>query len=64
LELAVLDENWLRRHLAATPGALAHTEIGGRLVLTASTKELQRFLAANRASPGAYGAPLVLRRAS
>ncbi len=64
LEIAILDKDWLRTQLAAHPDALAHAEIGGQLLLTASTKELQRFLTANLATPGAFRPTLALRRAS
>ncbi len=44
LRLAFFDVDWLEEHLEANPGVLAHRESGGKLVLTASTRALQRFV--------------------
>jgi hypothetical protein len=47
LHLAALDTAWLREGLEAGRLVLAHELEGSELVLTASTRELQEFLAAH-----------------
>ena len=44
LKLAFCDFDWLKKLLKANPKALAHLEEEKRIVLTASTRELQRFI--------------------
>jgi hypothetical protein len=48
LTLSALDPNWLRKHLVEKPQALPHVlqdpEGEARLVITASTKQLQAFV--------------------
>ena len=60
LELAVLDEDWLKRLLAADPRAIRHEIVAGDVLLTARTKDLQRFLLDHLATPGAFRATLAL----
>jgi hypothetical protein len=64
LELAVLDEEWLKKLLAQHPQAIHHEIVGGDVVLTASTQDLQRFLLAHLETAGAFRRALSLRRAS
>jgi len=44
LKLAFFDFDWLEKHLKANPKALAHHQEDDRVVLTAKTRELQRFV--------------------
>jgi hypothetical protein len=64
LALAIFDQDWLEKHLTANPGALAHRVVRGHVVITASTEELRRFVAANLETEGAFRPMLELKRAS
>lgn len=44
LELASIDLNWLKQYLADHPDELSHSTHNNRTLITASTKELQKFL--------------------
>jgi hypothetical protein len=44
LGLAFVDFNWLQKFLEKNPKALAHHNEQGRIVLTATTRNLQRFV--------------------
>ncbi|HKI69688.1 MAG TPA: hypothetical protein VKA67_08870, partial [Verrucomicrobiae bacterium] len=44
LKLAFFDFNWLQKYLEKNPKALAHHTEDKRIVLTASTRELQKFV--------------------
>lgn len=44
LSLAFFDFDWLEKYLAKDPGALAHHTEGDRIVLTAGTRDLQKFV--------------------
>ena len=44
LKLALFDFDWLQKYLEKNPKALAHHREGDRLLLTASTRELQKFV--------------------
>lgn len=62
VEFAILDQDWLSGYLAEHPAALPHAVVRGDLVLTANTKELRQFLAANLETPGVFRPLSVLRR--
>lgn len=62
LNLAVHNPRWVDDHLKANPDALAHERTEGRLVLTASTAELQDFLREHAESPEFFGDPFTLKR--
>lgn len=47
LTLAFCDWDWLEKQLEANPGALAHHKEESRLILTATTADLQRFVLAH-----------------
>ena len=64
LVLAILDQDWLEKHVAANPTALAHEVIRGQIVITATTKEFQHFVLANLETEGAFRPMLELLRAS
>jgi hypothetical protein len=44
LKFAFFDFDWLEKHIKANPKSLAHLVEEGRIVLTASTGDLQRFV--------------------
>jgi hypothetical protein len=48
LELVSMDLNWLKQHLADHPDDLSHSTYNKRTLITASTKELQKFLVARK----------------
>lgn len=44
LELASIDLNWVKQYLTDHPDELSHSTHNNRTLITASTKELQKFL--------------------
>ena len=44
LKLALFDFGWLQKYLEKNPKALAHHQKGDRIVLTADTRDLQKFV--------------------
>ena len=69
LQIAVLDYEWLEKELTNNPHALRHyvvdsedKEQGGRLVLTADTPELQKFITKSLKSEEAWKQRLNLKR--
>ena len=56
LALEQLDSDWLEALLTAQPGELDHEVLEGDIVLTASTKDLQRFLVSHGDDPKAFSA--------
>ena len=44
LKLAMIDYDWLEKHLKSNPKALAHHREDDRILLTADTRALQRFV--------------------
>ncbi|MEK7675438.1 MAG: hypothetical protein AAB676_06360 [Verrucomicrobiota bacterium] len=57
LQLAALNDRWLDGFLAKHPRAIKHERINKVLVLTASTKELQRFVRRHSKTKGAFAKP-------
>jgi hypothetical protein len=55
--ITTLDPDWLQRFLANNPAALQHQKVAERLILTASTLELQNFILTHLKTPGAFGEP-------
>jgi hypothetical protein len=55
LRLAALDEDWTKEQLQKTPGLIPHRAIDKQLVLTASTKQLQKFALDHVSHPKAFG---------
>jgi hypothetical protein len=65
LRLASLEGDWLNKLLKADPAALNHARVkdeDDRLVLTASTKELQAFVLAHLTNAAAWAEPTELKR--
>jgi hypothetical protein len=63
LKLAFCDCDWLKKHLAANPKALAHrVEQKDHILLTASTRDLQRFVLKHLAEGELFENPTELVR--
>lgn len=70
LEMAVMDYKWLDELLEKRPEALRHLRVdekpdepgSGRLVLTANTAELQKFVLKHAANTNAFASPFIMRR--
>jgi hypothetical protein len=54
LKLANLDPDWTKKYLADHPDALAHEKVKDDIVLTAAPADVQKFLAANAKTDGAF----------
>ena len=61
-QIAYLEPEWLKKTLAGEPGAVRHAAVGNDIVLTDTTKNLQKFLAANTTTPGAFSEPVTVKR--
>jgi len=57
MRITTLEPDWLQRFLANNPAVLQHERVAERLILTASTLELQSFILAHLKTPGAFGEP-------
>ena len=57
LKITGLDLKWLQRFLGNNSAALQHQNVAERLILTASTLELQNFILTHLKTPGAFDEP-------
>ncbi|HKS38638.1 MAG TPA: hypothetical protein VJW76_15705, partial [Verrucomicrobiae bacterium] len=55
LQMAFLNPDWLKELVEQNPKAIRHEKNGDRIVLTASTKELQEFVLAHARTKNAFG---------
>jgi len=62
LMTASLNDAWMKERMKEDPGALAHVITDDRLVLTASTEEIQAFLVKHMDDKGAFDEPSEMRR--
>jgi hypothetical protein len=62
IKMSVLEPGWLKDAAAIDPSAISHQKIRGELVLTASPKEIQRFLLANLNNREAFSKPAEMVR--
>ena len=63
LKLAFFDFDWLKKHLEANPKALVHrVEQKDCILLTASTRDLQRFVLKHLAEGELFGTPSAMVR--
>jgi hypothetical protein len=62
LKLALFDFDWLQKHLEKNPKALAHHREDDRLLLTAGTRDLQRFVRQHLGEGELFGKPDVMIR--
>lgn len=60
--LSYLEPKWLKPFLEKNPSAVRHAFIDGEVVFTDSSKNLQKFIAANLNSPGAFSSPISVKR--
>jgi hypothetical protein len=63
LEIAMVDNDWLRGKLTRKELSIPHQALVDGVVLTASTKELQAFVTKVAAIPEAFAKPTILKRA-
>ena len=62
VQIAYLEPDWLKSLLDKNPSAIRHEKLSGAILLTASTKELQKFLLTHLNTPGAFSKPIGLKR--
>jgi hypothetical protein len=62
LKLATCDYDWLEKFLEKSPSALAHHIEDKRILLTASTSELQQFILAHQGETELFKEPGVMER--
>lgn len=62
--ISYLEPKWLKDHLAAKPKAVEHLVVDGEILLTDSTKKLQRFVSDIVEEKGAFSEPSEIRRVS
>ncbi len=62
VQISFLEPEWLRKFLAKNPTALRHAKMEDEMLLTASPKELQKFLLAHLNTEGAFGKPISVKR--
>jgi hypothetical protein len=62
LKLALSDFDWLQKFLEKTPKALAHHREGDRLLLTAGTRDLQKFVLQHLGEGELFAKPDVMIR--
>lgn len=62
LEVSQMDLEWLQKFLQKRPSAIKHEVLDGRIVFTAPTRELQKFVVKHLKTAGAFGEVSKLRR--
>jgi hypothetical protein len=61
-QITYLEPDWLKSHLDKNPSALRHEKLSGEILITASTKDLQKFLLTHLDTPGAFAKPIGVKR--
>ena len=61
-QISYLEPEWLKAFLDKNPAVIRHEKISGEILLTASTRELQKFLLAHLNTPGAFSKPIGIKR--
>lgn len=61
-QIAYLEPDWLKAFLDKNPAALGHEKVSGEILLTAPTRDLQKFLLAHLNTPGAFSKPVGIKR--
>lgn len=64
LKMSFLRQDWLEKFLEENPQALGHMQRGDRLILTASTADVQKFVLKHLKTEGAFTDPEELMRMS
>ena len=63
LKMAAVNPDWLEKHLAKNPGAVAHRKIGKeRVAFTAEPRDLQAFVMKHAEGEELFGGPFTLVR--
>ncbi len=62
VQISFLESEWLKKFLAKKPSAIRHEKMGEEMFLTASPKELQKFLLAHLNTEGAFSKPFSFKR--
>ena len=62
VQISFLEPEWLKKFLAKNPTAIRHEKLGDDIFLTASPKQLQKFLLAHVNTQGAFAKPLSVIR--
>lgn len=62
VKMAMVDAQWLHKHLKQNPKAVAHLSHPNRDLLTADTKELQAFVMKHVEGKGLFAEPFTLKR--
>ena len=62
VQVSYMEPRWLKDFLAQNPNAIRHERINGEIVLTASTKEMQKFVLAHMNTREAFSGPGELAR--
>lgn len=62
VQISFLEPEWLKKFLAKNPMAVKHQKIGDEILLTASSKQLQKFLLAHLNTEGAFARPISVKR--
>ncbi len=61
-EMSYLEPEWLKKVLAENPLAVRHEKVKEKILVTASSKELQKFLLANLNNEEAFSRPTEITR--
>jgi len=64
LQLASFDAEWFKKYIEKNIKAIRHEKVKDGFLLTASTRDLQKFLLAQVKTEGAFGEPSELKRLS
>jgi hypothetical protein len=63
LKIAAMNPDWIKEHLEQHPDALEHRMIEkDRVLITASTKDLQKYILLHAEGEGLFGEPAELKR--
>jgi hypothetical protein len=63
LKIAAMNPDWLKEHLEKNPGAIQHRQLPDkRVVVTASTTDLQKYVLLQAEGEGLFGEPAELTR--
>jgi hypothetical protein len=60
--ISYLETKWLKAFLEKKPDAVRHAVIDGEIIFTDTSKNLQKFIAANLNTPGAFSSPVSFQR--
>ena len=62
VQVSYLEPKWVKEYLAENPDAIRSASLGGELLFTASSREIQKFLLAHLNTRGAFSQPSELVR--